>query len=97
MAEYLAPGVYVEEVPSGVRVIEGASTSVTAFVGVAERGDVDAVVRGLEVCYEDVCPAVWLRIAIWPELEELRSDPRVDRLLVRIGADPPQTGESTQR
>ena len=27
------PGVYIEEVPSGVRTIVGVSTSVTAFVG----------------------------------------------------------------
>lgn len=41
MAEYLAPGVYVEEIPSGIRTIEGASTSTSAFVGVAERGPVN--------------------------------------------------------
>lgn len=35
------PGVYIEEVPSGVRTITGASTSVTAFVGRAFRGPVD--------------------------------------------------------
>jgi uncharacterized protein len=32
------PGVYVEEVPSGVRTITGVATSVTAFVGRAPRG-----------------------------------------------------------
>lgn len=35
------PGVYIEEVPSGVRTIVGVSTSVTAFVGRAPRGPVD--------------------------------------------------------
>lgn len=35
------PGVYVEEVPSGVRTIVGVPTSVTAFIGRAERGPVD--------------------------------------------------------
>jgi phage tail sheath protein FI len=35
------PGVYIEEVPSGVRTIVGVSTSVTAFVGRARRGAVD--------------------------------------------------------
>jgi uncharacterized protein len=38
MAEYLAPGVYVEEVAPSVRTIEGASTSTAGFIGVAERG-----------------------------------------------------------
>ena len=32
------PGVYIEEVPSGIRTIVGVSTSVTAFVGRAPRG-----------------------------------------------------------
>ncbi len=36
------PGVYIEEVPSGVRTITGVATSVTAFVGRALRGPVDA-------------------------------------------------------
>jgi phage tail sheath protein FI len=35
------PGVYIEEVPSGIRTIVGVSTSVTAFVGRARRGAVD--------------------------------------------------------
>ncbi len=36
------PGVYVEEVPSGVRTITGVATSITAFVGRALRGPVDS-------------------------------------------------------
>ncbi|MBH5369754.1 phage tail sheath family protein [Bradyrhizobium glycinis] len=35
------PGVYVEEVPSGVRTITGVATSITAFVGRAILGPVD--------------------------------------------------------
>ncbi len=38
MPEYLSPGVYVEEVPSGPRPIEGVSTSTTGFAGLTERG-----------------------------------------------------------
>jgi uncharacterized protein len=32
------PGVYIEEVPSGVRTITGVATSITAFIGRAARG-----------------------------------------------------------
>jgi len=32
------PGVYIEEIPSGVRTITGVATSITAFIGRAERG-----------------------------------------------------------
>ena len=35
------PGVYVEEIPSGVRTITGVSTSVAAFIGAAKRGPID--------------------------------------------------------
>jgi phage tail sheath protein FI len=35
------PGVYIEEIPSGVRTITGVSTSITAFIGSAPRGPVD--------------------------------------------------------
>lgn len=38
MVTLLHPGVYVSEVPGGVRSIEGASTSTTIFVGETERG-----------------------------------------------------------
>ena len=32
------PGVYIEEIPSGVRTITGVPTSITAFVGRARKG-----------------------------------------------------------
>lgn len=35
------PGVYIEEVPSGVRTITGVATSITAFLGRALRGPTD--------------------------------------------------------
>ena len=38
------PGVYVEEIPSGVRTITGVATSITAFVGRAARGPRDKAV-----------------------------------------------------
>jgi phage tail sheath protein FI len=40
-----APGVYVQEVPSGVRTITGVSTALTVFFGRARRGPVDQPVR----------------------------------------------------
>ncbi|MGP6159683.1 MAG: phage tail sheath family protein [Vulcanimicrobiaceae bacterium] len=38
------PGVYVEEIPSGVHTITGVATSITAFVGAAPRGPVNTPV-----------------------------------------------------
>src|SRR5262245_3082370 len=42
MPEYLAPGVYVEEIETGAKPIEGVGTSTAGFIGVAERGPTDA-------------------------------------------------------
>ncbi len=39
------PGVYIEEIPSGVRTIIGVATSITAFIGRALRGPVNDPVR----------------------------------------------------
>src|SRR5688572_7954931 len=41
------PGVYIVEVPSGVRSISGVSTSIAAFVGMAKRGPVGVPTRVL--------------------------------------------------
>ena len=38
MPEYLSPGVYVEEVDTGSKPIEGVSTSTTGMVGMTKRG-----------------------------------------------------------
>lgn len=40
MAEYLSPGVYVEEFDSGPKAMEGVSTSTAGFIGLAKRGPV---------------------------------------------------------
>jgi Bacteriophage tail sheath protein len=39
------PGVYIEEVPSGVRTIAGVATSIGLFIGWAARGPTDAATR----------------------------------------------------
>jgi Bacteriophage tail sheath protein len=41
------PGVYIEEVPSGVRTISGVATSIAAFVGFFSRGPMDKALRVL--------------------------------------------------
>lgn len=41
MPEYLAPAVYVEEVDTGSKPIEGVSTSTAGMIGVTERGPVN--------------------------------------------------------
>src|SRR5216683_2139421 len=49
MPEYLAPGVYVEEIEMGPSSIEGVSTSTTGLIGETERGPVSpTLITGLE-------------------------------------------------
>ena len=38
MPEYLSPGVYIQEVNTGTRPIEGVGTAMAAFVGLAPAG-----------------------------------------------------------
>ena len=45
MPTYLTPGVYVEEVPSASKPIEGVGTSIAAFVGLAPGGPVNRPMR----------------------------------------------------
>ena len=40
MPTYLHPGVYVEEIPSGSKPIEGVSTSNAAFIGFPTQGPI---------------------------------------------------------
>lgn len=45
MAEYLSPGVYVEEFDSGIKAMEGVGTSTAGFIGFAQKGPI----KGLPV------------------------------------------------
>lgn len=42
MADYLSPGVYVEEYDNSPKSIEGVGTSAAGFIGLAEKGPVEA-------------------------------------------------------
>jgi uncharacterized protein len=59
MPTYLTPGVYVEEIPAQSKPIEGVSTSVAAFVGLAPGGPVNQP----------------MRISNWTQFARLYGDP----------------------
>src|SRR5687768_4095857 len=59
MPTYLTPGVYVEEVPSASKPIEGVGTSIAAFVGLAPGGPVNTP----------------MRISNWTQFAKLFGDP----------------------
>ena len=70
MAQLTYPGVYVEEVSSGVRPIAQASTSIAAFVGVAERGPMGEAVKvfnftDYQTRYGEFLPGSFLSHAVY--------------------------------
>lgn len=59
------PGVYIEEIPSGVRTIVGVATSITAFIGRALRGPVDEPITiNSYGDYERIFGGLWLKSAM---------------------------------
>src|SRR6266513_5324856 len=52
MPEYLAPGVYIEEI-TGAQPIEGVSTSTTGVVGVTQKGPLDTLGPVLVTSYPE--------------------------------------------
>ena len=54
------PGVYIEEIPSGVRTITGVATSIAAFVGRAKLGPTDeAIVTNGYADFERTFGGLW--------------------------------------
>jgi len=59
------PGVYIEEIPSGVRTITGVATSITAFVGRALRGPTnEAITINSYGDFERTFGGLWLESAL---------------------------------
>ncbi len=65
MAEYLSPGVYVEEVDRGPKPIEGVGTAMAAFVGFTEKAEWVREVDG-EFVTEDLLNKPQL-VTNWPQ------------------------------
>lgn len=57
MAQYLAPGVYVEEVASGIKPIAGVGTSTAGFVGVVADGAATPLLPGSLDTHYALAPA----------------------------------------
>jgi phage tail sheath protein FI len=79
------PGVYIEELPSGVRTITGVATSITAFIGRARRGPVDDPVRVQS--FEDYVRAfgdLWLESTMGHAVQQFFSNGGTDGVIVRV-------------
>ncbi len=79
------PGVYIEEVPSGVRTITGVATSITAFVGRALRGQTDEPVRVQSFAeFTRVFGGLWRDSPLGYAVNHFFSNGGGDALVVRV-------------
>ena len=79
------PGVYIEEIPSGVRTITGVATSITAFVGRAWRGPLDDPIRINSFAdYERVFGGLWSPSAMSYAVQQFFANGGSQALVVRV-------------
>ena len=85
------PGVYIEEVPSGVRTITGVPTSITAFIGRARRGPTDRPGRVQNFAdFERMYGGLWEISTLGYAVQHFFANSGTDALIVRVvnGAAP---------
>ncbi len=79
------PGVYVEEIPSGVRPITGVATSITAFVGRALRGPVDEAITITSYAdFERIYGGLWLESALGYAVSDFYRNGGTTAIVVRV-------------
>src|SRR5437762_6937645 len=85
------PGVYVEEIPSGVRTITGVATSITAFIGRALRGPVDTpVVINSNTDFQRTFGGLWLESTMGHAVSDFFVNGGSQAIIVRLFN--PETG-----
>ena len=79
------PGVYIEEIPSGVRTITPVATSITAFVGRAARGPVNEprTINGFGD-FERIFGGLWLESALGFAIRDFYANGGAQALIVRV-------------
>jgi hypothetical protein len=79
------PGVYIEEVPSAVHTIVGVATSITAFVGRALRGPVNAPTRVQSLAeFERVFGGLWVESTLSYAVQHFFFNGGSDALIIRV-------------
>lgn len=79
------PGVYIEEVPSGVRTITGVATAITAFIGRAQRGPINDPIR--VQCFADysrIFGPLWSESCLGHAVNQFFQHGGGDALIVRV-------------
>src|SRR2546421_9215179 len=85
------PGVYVTEIPSGVRPITGVATSITAFVGAALKGPVNRPIQVNGYAdFERVFGGLWARSPMSFAVRDFFLNGGGQALIVRLVRDDAQ-------
>ncbi|NDJ24996.1 phage tail sheath family protein [Nostoc sp. B(2019)] len=88
------PGVYIEEIPSGVRTITGVSTSITAFIGFALKGSTNDPIRIQSFGdYERQFGKLTLNSTMGYAVQQFFLNGGTDALIVRLSAKTRATTE----
>jgi phage tail sheath protein FI len=82
------PGVYIEEVPSGVRTVAGIPTSVTAFVGRALKGPTNEPKKiGSFADFERMFGELWIESPLGFAVQQFFMNGGSDAIIVRVVAN----------
>src|SRR5260221_6173118 len=79
------PGVYIEELPSGVHTITGVATSITAFIGRALRGPVNkAMTIESFADFERIFGGLWLESTLGHAVKDFYLNGGSQAVIVRL-------------
>ena len=89
--KYTMPGIYIQEVPSGVPRIEGVPTAITGFIGRAARGPInDSVLITSFTEYERVFGGLWSEGPLSYTLQHYFLNGGEKAVIVRVNKGPGQ-------
>ncbi len=79
------PGVYIDEIPSGVRTITGVATSITAFIGATLWGELNDPIRVQSFAeFERKCGGLWRDSPLTYAVYQFFQNGGADALIVRV-------------
>jgi uncharacterized protein len=91
------PGVYIEEIPSGVRTITGVATSITAFLGRALRGTVnEPITINSYGDFDRIFGGLWAESTLGYAVRDFYLNGGRQAIIVRL-YKPPATGNNTAK
>lgn len=90
------PGVYIEELPSGVHTITGVATSITAFVGRAQMGPVNVPTTINSFSdYDNIFGGLWANSMMSFAVNDFYQNGGAQGIIVRIAPDDAATASIT--